>query len=401
MKSRTAFHLFLSFTLTVFAAACGDHGTTDPAVEVPPVSADAADKGGGDFSIAALTEVITNGLPPADPDHFSVAVSRGGSSNRVIQDGTDVMFSWQGLLDLGALGVYFVPSFATADPVLLDPHTALTTSSIPTPGGSVDVEMLFEIEPGSEFVTLTTSITSDFDLTGARFFEYADLDILGLLNHFAFTGSIAGGDLVLAQTDGPGSLLVERVAGAGVTGFAADRFPVLLNNIAVGGFDPPPTGDVRISTGDVTSAFEFELAGASAALRTALGSDPSLVLDVSIDIKPGSDPNSVNPGSRGVIPVAILTTSTADGEDVDFDAATVDPATVSFGPDAAPPVHESGHLEDVDGDGDTDLVFHFRTQQTGIVGDTEEACINGRTVDDEEIAGCDAVNPVPRRGRGG
>jgi len=42
-------------------------------------------------------------------------------------------------------------------------------------------------------------------------------------------------------------------------------------------------------------------------------------LEVTIDIMPGSDKNPVNPTSRGVIPVAILTTE-------DFDAASVDPA---------------------------------------------------------------------------
>jgi hypothetical protein len=48
-----------------------------------------------------------------------------------------------------------------------------------------------------------------------------------------------------------------------------------------------------------------------------------------IDIKPGSFPNSINPRSKGVIPVAILTTDT-------FDATTVDPLSVTFGPDEAP-----------------------------------------------------------------
>lgn len=49
---------------------------------------------------------------------------------------------------------------------------------------------------------------------------------------------------------------------------------------------------------------------------------------VVIDIKPGSDPNAINPRSKGVIPVAILTTDT-------FDAQSVDPSTVQFGPSSA------------------------------------------------------------------
>ncbi len=75
---------------------------------------------------------------------------------------------------------------------------------------------------------------------------------------------------------------------------------------------------------------------------------------VPIDIKPGSFPNSINPDKNGVIPVAILGTAT-------FDATQVDPDTVQFGPDGATKMHKKAHLEDVDGDGDTDMVLHFRT----------------------------------------
>lgn len=103
-----------------------------------------------------------------------------------------------------------------------------------------------------------------------------------------------------------------------------------------------------------------------------------------IDIKPGSDPNSINPKSRGVIPVAILTTE-------DFDAATVDPETVVFAD--ASPVHYT--VEDVDRDGDNDLILHFRTQDTGIAPSDTEACLTGETLGGVLIEGCDSVRTVP------
>jgi hypothetical protein len=76
-------------------------------------------------------------------------------------------------------------------------------------------------------------------------------------------------------------------------------------------------------------------------------------------------PASINPRSRGVIPVAIITTAA-------FDATTINPATARFGPAAATIAHSGGHIDDVDGDGDDDLQLHFSTPATGIAcGDTE------------------------------
>jgi len=108
------------------------------------------------------------------------------------------------------------------------------------------------------------------------------------------------------------------------------------------------------------------------------------VLEVEIDIKPGSCPNSINLGSKGVVPVAVLTTD-------DFDASTVDPDTVLFA-DAAP---LRWTQEDVDGDGDMDLLFHFKTQELNLTEDSTEATLTGETFDEAQIQGMDTVNIVP------
>jgi len=108
---------------------------------------------------------------------------------------------------------------------------------------------------------------------------------------------------------------------------------------------------------------------------------------VAIDIKPGETPNSINPRSGGVILVAILTKPT-------FDATTVEPLSVRFGPNGAMESHGRGHLEDADGDGDLDLVLHFRTRETGIqCGDTS-AFLTGKTQSGQAIKGTDSIETV-------
>lgn len=105
---------------------------------------------------------------------------------------------------------------------------------------------------------------------------------------------------------------------------------------------------------------------------------------VQIDVKPGSDPNSINPRGKGVLPVAILTTDV-------FDAATVSAISAKFGPGKASMTHRSGHLEGVDGDGDLDLVLHFRTSQTGMeCGDTE-ALLTAETFDGQQLQASDSI----------
>jgi len=107
-------------------------------------------------------------------------------------------------------------------------------------------------------------------------------------------------------------------------------------------------------------------------------------IEVAIDIKPGSDPNSINLKSRGVIPVAVLTTE-------DFDTSDVDPETVLFA--NAAPVRWS--MEDVDSDGDMDLLFHLKTQGLDLTDESTEATLTGSTYEGFPVQGTDSVNVVP------
>jgi hypothetical protein len=88
------------------------------------------------------------------------------------------------------------------------------------------------------------------------------------------------------------------------------------------------------------------------------------------------------------LPVAILTTHSSKGESLDFDVSQVDPLSVRFGPGEADIVVRSmSASQDVDGDGDADLLLFFRPDQPELgCGDTE-ALLVGRTMDGKAFQG--------------
>ncbi len=106
-------------------------------------------------------------------------------------------------------------------------------------------------------------------------------------------------------------------------------------------------------------------------------------IEVTIDIKPGDEPTVMDPRSEGMIPVAILSSP-------DFDATSVDPGSVRFGAngDDAAPVRSM--TEDVDQDGDTDLMFLFRAMQTNIACGDTSASLTGKTRSGQAIAGSES-----------
>lgn len=90
------------------------------------------------------------------------------------------------------------------------------------------------------------------------------------------------------------------------------------------------------------------------------------VTHTDLDIKPNSDPNSVNMKRKGVTSVAILSTDTFDAVD------EVVQGTIKFGRSGTEAEALRCSPEDANGDGLTDLVCHFKVSETGFVdGDTE------------------------------
>jgi hypothetical protein len=107
------------------------------------------------------------------------------------------------------------------------------------------------------------------------------------------------------------------------------------------------------------------------------------IYPVTIDIKPGGEPNPINLKSKGKVPVAVLTTEI-------FDASDVDPDTVEF----AGAVPLRWVLEDVDEDGDMDLLFHFKTQELALEAAETEAVLSGETFGGMAIEASDSVKVI-------
>jgi hypothetical protein len=109
-------------------------------------------------------------------------------------------------------------------------------------------------------------------------------------------------------------------------------------------------------------------------------------ITVDIDIRPGSEADSINCNNpKEVITVAIIGTS-------DFDVTQVDTRSVEF--EGAFEMHMQGHFEDIDDDGDIDLVFRFRMGETVLRCEDTEGKLTGLLVDGTPFEGIDAVKMV-------
>lgn len=122
----------------------------------------------------------------------------------------------------------------------------------------------------------------------------------------------------------------------------------------------------------------------------ALLASPPLPVD--IDIKPGSDPNSINLCSRGVLPIAILGSETFNVRDIDTTSLEFEGAGVA----------ERGKkivtlligFEDVNGDSFDDLVVKFDIEELDLLDGDSTGTVTGELMDGTPFAGTDDVRIV-------
>ena len=182
---------------------------------------------------------------------------------------------------------------------------------------------------------------------------------------------------LITEAGSPGSMLILD------TDPSSPTFHTVIDAVPVGN---TPTGVVFQKLFAFTGTFAY----VSNPFEDTVSVIGITAVEVAIDIKPASDPNSINLGSQGTVPVAIFSTET-------FDATQVDPTTVTLA-DAGVKVRGKGtpmaSTEDVDGDGRLDLVVHVETEGLSVtLGDTE-AVLQGELFDGTPIRGSDSIRVI-------
>jgi hypothetical protein len=151
------------------------------------------------------------------------------------------------------------------------------------------------------------------------------------------------------------------------------------------------TNGVVVSTNDLDKAERVADGDFDGTPVVDMGAYELQVIPVWVDIKPG-DPGELKPinlKAKGRIPLAVLSTD-------EFDALTIDPSTVVF----AGARHVKADWEDVDGDGDQDLMLHVLTEDIELRCGNTWATLVALTYDDMLVAGADAIRIVPPKSCG-
>lgn len=162
---------------------------------------------------------------------------------------------------------------------------------------------------------------------------------------------------------------------------------------------PDPSGLVSLdfyAENYILSVFVngMEFVGSMILLPAEDDPDVPQVKEVAVDIKPGSEKNPFNTGSKGVLPVAILGSA---GTDV----AQIDLASVKLA--GLVPVKTA--VTDIQADGYADVVMHFRDQDVAgllagsINGEVVGLELTGTMLDGTLITGTDTLTLIVEKGK--
>ena len=254
-------------------------------------------------------------------------------------------------LAVTAASLFFVNGNGSNIIITLDPATGAVTGSFPAPeqfGGSDGLaamdDTLFTLEPASDMISRVRISTGE---------------ALGSCT----TGGLAGGGLAaesgrLFVTLGLASIVELDPETCQVVG---GPFPIPGGDLAYGlAFDGerlyagsiirPGIHSLDPETGAALGFVEMESppSGLASTAEVAVA-DPDC--DLAVDFRPGSPTNILNIRSRGRVPVALFGSPDLDVGEMDQDSLALSGVRA-----------DHAAFEDVDGDGNLDLILHFRTQ---------------------------------------
>jgi hypothetical protein len=305
--------------------------------------------------------------------------------------------------------VIMLSSVVAADPVHIQ-FTGYVEDNYLTPAGSE----YFGVLPGDEFVC---DFVYDPDIITFR----TGVNTNALDDHFVQRGPAGETGIMLAvnspsqymtQTDPlNGSYYVHIIDSSAnsqpgrvnvwAPGLVPDRTQISMGlyeqdySVALNGSTFPEIHLERLLRGRISvtcSGFRFMC---TITESTLIEKTPP-VIEVDIDIKPGSDRNPINLKSKGVVPVAMFGAEDFDVTWIDDPLAVVlfDCATGEYA--GASPIHFV--VKDLDWDGFDDILFHFSTQELALhLGTgTKEACLVG-TIGEGLFMGTDTVDAFLKR----
>jgi len=253
-----------------------------------------------------------------------------------------------------------------ADPITSIFSSGLDGSGNPLAGGASDTH--YEVvETGNQAVVRTSLPGTYFpnDANSQWIWENANGLPINVVRTFKTTFDLTGLDPSTAQiamSVGVDNQLLDIEingvsTGQQLLGVVVGNFAVLHPFSINSGFQPGiNTLEFIVQDNGAVSAFRVEITSATA--------DPEET-EVDIDIKPGSDPSSVNcKNLKGNVPVAVF------GAD-NFDVSTIDLDTLQLNGVDVTETHNKIHLEDLNNDGFDDAVLHL--DKTGVCEATQDA----------------------------
>jgi beta-glucanase (GH16 family) len=189
-----------------------------------------------------------------------------------------------------------------------------------------------------------------------------------------------GGETILLRLVEPVDVELGFVAQAVFNIDDDDPFdPNLLDDFETGTVPFEAEGDLELESVEVRPGDPLAVPG-QGPVEGLLHVETPILVDIAVDFP---DRRVCRRARRhGRVTVAILSRP-------DFDARTVNAATVRFG--EAREIHRDPrgrprrHVLDFDGDGDLDLVFHFEFHDTGFECDADRTPLRGRTITGKRI----------------